>query len=148
MTNLTADKPRRYFGERRVTSQPMAATDTHYNGAAVQEDGSGYVTNLTGAGTTFLGFAIERGDNAAGGNDDVRIQVAEEGVVELPVAIAAGAALTHIHDAVYATDSDVFTIVSTSAQQIGVIVEIPKASVGDTSALCKVFFQGIGRRSI
>lgn len=149
MTNLTRKKPRKFRRGEPASSLPCpsSASTTLYQGAAV-ELSSGLLQNATGAGTTFAGFLDENatGDGTSDGTNVAK--VVRKGEVLLTCAHATTFALSDEGAAVYLTDGDTFTTVSTSAQQIGKISEIPPAAVGAASAQVWVTFEGKAERSI
>lgn len=126
MATLAAAKPRDYsFG---VTEEyPVVASDIIYQGAAVGEDTNGYARPLQG-GDKFLGFAQATADNSAGSAGDVRVAVWTRGKVQLPVASLAITA--NDRPAVYASDDDTFTLVSTDNSFIGTISRWVSTGIG------------------
>src|SRR5688572_1318353 len=106
MATLAANKPRTWeLGE--LNDLPVIATDIIYEGAAVGDNGSGYMRPLV-SGDPFRGFALKKADNAAGAAGDIKVHLQTEGRAPLPVAGAS--ALTDVGKAVYATDDDTFTL--------------------------------------
>ncbi|MBL8752264.1 MAG: hypothetical protein JNK15_03100 [Planctomycetes bacterium] len=140
MTNLTESTPRTFRGARDIVV--MAAAGVLHAGAMVEEDGSGTLQNLTGAGTTFVGCALQSASAAAD-----RIEVADRATVRLTVAKATNWAATDVGATVYASDGNAFTLVSTSNQTIGKVVEI-ESGIGSTSAVVWVYIEGQGKRSL
>lgn len=117
MTTLAADKLRDFqIGD--LEHYPMVASDIIYEGAAVGENGSGYARPLQAA-DRFLGFAVERADNAAGSAGDVRVHVRARGRIVLPIASIGITA--NDRPAVYASDDDTFTLTATSNSLIGFV---------------------------
>lgn len=139
MTNLTQNTPRTFRGLQKKVAQTLASAV--FVGAAVELT-SGTVQNLTGAGTTFVGFALEAG-TAAGD----RIEIADDGCVLLTVAKATNWAASDVGATVYGSDGNAFTLTSTSNQAIGKVEEIVSGT-GTTSAQVWVRFQGVAQRSI
>ncbi len=115
MTTLAANQPRAYeLGNRNEI--PMIASDIIYEGAAVGiVSASGHARPLVAA-DAFAGFAEAQADNSAGAAAAIRVRVVTEGLIELPVA---SVAITSIGAAVYASDDNTFTLVSTSNTKIG-----------------------------
>ena len=125
MTALGADKSRSFeLGD--VTSHPVKAAVTIYEGAACGDDGSGYLRQLT-AGDPFRGFAVEKADNAAGAAGAIYGRVRKRGEVELPISALA---ITDVGKPVYASDSDTFTLTASTNTQIGRVVRWVSTGVG------------------
>ncbi|MEC9434489.1 MAG: cytoplasmic protein [Pseudomonadota bacterium] len=117
MTTLAADAIRAYqLGD--IEDYPMIASDIIYQGAAVGENGSGYARPLV-AGDPFLGFAVERADNADGSAGDVRVSVRTRGRVQLP--ISAIGITANDRPAVYASDDNAFTLTASTNTLIGYV---------------------------
>ncbi len=149
MTNLVANKPRTFRGERVMSSIDVEASTNIFQGAAIEEGSNGGAQNLTGAGTTFLGLSLEEGLNGSGALGGKRVTFAGRGVALLYVDHNSVAiARTAVGAAVYASDGDTFTTVSTSNQQIGKVVEVPPETVGATAGWLWVAFEGAAFRSI
>jgi len=110
MTTLSKDTPRDYaLGD--FEDYPVIASDIIFEGAAVGENGSGYARPLQ-AGDPFLGFALDKADNADGAAGDVTVETRTRGKVVLSVS---GLAITaNDRVAVYATDDDTFTTSASS----------------------------------
>lgn len=149
MTNLSSDSPRRYRGYQRFATIPVPASTTIYNGGAIQRN-AGVAQKATGAGTTFFGLATEQATQAGASvvNTD-RVQCCTLGEVELTVAGNGGnLAVSDVGAAVYLSDDNTFTLVSTSNQQIGKVVEVAPEAIGQASGKCWVYFEGVQHRSI
>lgn len=117
MTTLAADAIRAYqLGD--IEDYPMIASDIIYQGAAVGENGSGYARPLV-AGDPFLGFAVERADNADGSAGDVRVSVRTRGRVQLPISAIGIAA--NDRPPVYASDDNAFTLTASTNTLIGYV---------------------------
>lgn len=121
MTTLAVDKVRDYeaSGEDLFNDLPIVATDIVYEGAAVGENGAGYVRPLV-AGDPFDGFATRQVDNAAGAAGDKLVRVRSKGLVRLTGitgmnTIANGNKGTPV----YASDDDTFTLTAGSNSLIG-----------------------------
>jgi len=117
MTTLAANVARPFqLGE--LEDYPVIATDIIYEGAAVGENGSGYARPLA-AGDRFLGFALEKVDNAAGSAGDKSVRVRTRGRVQLAIS---GIAITaNDRPAVYASDDDTFTLTASTNSHIGFV---------------------------
>jgi len=136
VTNATTNQQRMY---RPITFLPiltMAASAALPIGVAVEIGGSGTLQNLTGAGTSFVGFT----KLAAGAAADV-IDVYRDGEIRLTVAKATNWAATDLGATVYGSDNNTFTLVNTSNQAIGKVTEI-ESGIGTTSAVVWVKFKG------
>lgn len=137
MTTLAANKIRTYEGgPERVEwdAHPMVADDIIYEGSAVGLDDSGNAQPLV-ATKKFVGFAVQKADNTGGAAGAKRVSVKSKGFIVLPVGSAAA---TDVGAAVYASDDDTFTKVSTSHTFIGRIarfVSSGKAVVSFDAAL-------------
>ena len=126
MTTLAADKNRK-FVVADLEDYPVIAADIIYKGAAVGENASGYARPLQG-GDVFLGFAVEQADNSAGAAGAINVKVRTKGVAELPVASLAITDNDRV--AVYASDDDTFTKVSTDNSLIGYVRKFISTGVG------------------
>lgn len=117
MTTLSANEARDYqVGEQE--DYPVIAADIIYEGAAAGENAAGYARPLV-AGDPFLGFAVEKADNAAGSAGEIRVTVKSKGRIVVPVV---GASITsNDRPAVYASDDNTFTLTSTSNSKIGYV---------------------------
>jgi len=138
MATLTDDAIRDYqIAERE--DYPVVADDTIYEGAAVGEDASGYARPLV-AGDIFLGFAVEKVDNAGGAAGDINVKVRSKGRVKISVD---GVTDVTANDraAVYASDDDTFTLTSASNSLIGYI------SRWDSGAICIVEFDALAAQA-
>lgn len=128
MSTLAADKSRLYefSGEDLYNDLPAIASDIIYEGAAVGENGSGYVRPLV-AGDPFVGFACKRCDNSAGAAGARYVRHRTKGLVKLAVD---GAALTTNDGAsVYASDDDTFTTTSGGNSLIGKVHRVIESGV-------------------
>lgn len=117
MTTLAVDK-RRVFETPGINTFPVVATDIIYEGAAVGLS-SGNARPLS-AGDQFVGFAMERADNASGSAGDVSVNVMARGQVVL--AVTGASAVTDVGKAVYASDDDTFTLTASTNSAIGRVV--------------------------
>lgn len=117
MTTLAANAPRVYeIGN--VNEFPMVASDIIFEGAAVGLDGSGNAKPIAAA-NHFVGFARRKIDNSSGSAGDKKVEVIDEGLIEIPVT---GADATKVGDAVFATDDNAFTLTKdTGLARIGYV---------------------------
>lgn len=117
MTTLASNVARILVGGD-VNEIPVIAADIIYEGAAVGVvDASGHARPLASA-DRFVGFAIEKADNAAGAAAAINVRVCRRGCVKLAVS---GAVITDIRQPVYATDDDTFVFLPTGAVFIGFV---------------------------
>lgn len=140
MANLTSPAQRIFFHPSSIIETVLTLGSTVWAGAAVEHN-AGAGQNLTGAGTHFVGFALQSGVSGD------QIAVAMEGIVELTVAKASNFDSSEIDNFVYGSDGNAFTLVSASNQVIGKVLRVV-SGVGTTSAVCLVKFQGVLARSI
>jgi len=99
---------------------PVIAADIIYQGAAVGDNGSGYMRPLV-AGDPFRGMALAKVDNSAGAAGDKTVKLITEGKMVLPVTGAS--AVTDVGRSVFATDDNTFTFSPAAAgTQIGTVV--------------------------
>ncbi len=105
MTTLAADKPRSFHvGE--FLDLPVIASDRIYQGAAVGDNGSGYMRPLQ-SGDPFRGFADFGVDNSSGSAGDKDVRLRQKGLATLSIS---GVAITDVGRPVYATDDDTFVL--------------------------------------
>lgn len=151
MADLTHNSPRRFRGDPHESTMagPTSAATNLPIGAAVQEN-AGQLELATGAGTLFAGFLRTAVTGNGAIDDGNRAVVADEGDVWLLVdAVGAGTiARTNFGATVYLTDSNTFTLDSTSAQAIGKVTDVPEGAHGLSAAQLLVHFQGVHRRSL
>jgi hypothetical protein len=140
MADLTRPTPRKWRGQREVVR--MGSTGVLFAGAAVETDESGNVNNLVGLGATFVGILLQSATTAGD-----RIEVADEGTCRLTVAKGSNWAATDVGATCYASDGNTFTLTSTNNQPIGKIDEI-ESGIGTTTAVCWVYIEGMGKRSL
>jgi hypothetical protein len=125
MTTLAANVPQTYsLGDS--TQYPVVATDIIYNGAAVGENGAGYARPLT-AGDRFLGFALEKADNATGAAGAIYVTVAKRGSIQLAVT---GLAVTDLGHPVYASDDAAFSLSPVGGTFVGFVSRVVSSAVG------------------
>jgi hypothetical protein len=123
MAALTADTTRNYedgiYGDK-----PVKASSTIYRGDAVGMT-SGYARQLV-AGDVFAGFATAKavGTAADGG---VNVNVIRAGFIQLAVG---SLAVTDIGKAVYASDSNTFTLTQSTNSRVGVVARFISSGVG------------------
>lgn len=116
-------------------THPVVADDIIYEGAAVgMVLASGHCRPLE-LPDLFVGFAIEKADNAGGSAADIDVEVYRKGVVTLTVA---GVVIQDVGHPVYATDDDTFTMspVSTanaSAIYVGDVIRWDSSGVADVA---------------
>lgn len=131
MTTLVKAKPRTWE-LAEIEELPIVANDVIYEGAAVGEDGNGYVRPLV-AGDPFMGFAIGTYDNIGKSAGDTLCRFKQKGKIVLAVA-GATAITANDRPPVYAADDDTFTLTATSNSKIGYV------SRWISSGLCVVEF--------
>ena len=99
-----------------INELPVKGATKIYQGAAVGlEAASGFVRGLV-AGDVFQGFAREKADNS-GANGAVNVRVQDKGKLVLGIA---GAVITDVGKAVYASDDNTFTFIATSNSFVGI----------------------------
>ncbi len=126
MTTLAVDVPRDYYlGE--IEEYPVIANDIIYEGAAVGENGSGYMRPLV-AGDPFIGFCIEKVDNTGGAAGAKTVRVKTKGRLKLSVASLAITDNDLVK--VYASDDATFTKSSTGNSLIGYCSRFISTGVG------------------
>ncbi len=116
MAKLTVNTALRYTGGD-IIKLGIEALEAIFQGAALSEDGSGFVEDLQ-AGDQFMGFALEAATGGAA-DGDVLVHVQHQGIIELTVV---SAAITDIGADVYASDDNTFVLGSTGNTKIGVII--------------------------
>jgi hypothetical protein len=129
MTTLAANKPRAYEGgpiRIEESSIPVIAADIIYEGAAAGVvGGTGHARPLV-AGDRFGGFSRAMLDNSAGAAAALRVDVYQQGFIELPVS---GAVITDVGQPVYATDDDTFVFSPVGSSFIGFVHRFVSAGV-------------------
>lgn len=159
MTNLAANKPRKFQGEHRLKiTYPIGANIQIFAGAALMEDGTTPFRPINCAALAsakFMGFASEWKDNRTGskygGTDaSTSVEIETEGLVWLTMTRSTSTWLTSDQGStVYATDSDTFAeSAGTNLVPIGKIVLMPSAVVGLATGEILVKFQAASQRSI
>ena len=114
MAALTADTTRKYENGL-LDDLPVKASSTIYRGDAVGVT-SGYCRQLV-AGDQFVGFAQAKAVGTAS-DGGVNVNLLKEGMVELSIT---SIAVTDIGKAVFASDSNTFTLTGTSNSKIGYV---------------------------
>ena len=95
-------------------------------GAAVGFTTAGYARSLQ-AGDRFVGFCQDTADNTGGGNGDQRVRVQHSGKIKLWID---GLTRTQVGQAVFASDSDTFTLTGEPQSRIGVVYRVESEGVG------------------
>lgn len=125
MTTLAADVARNFeLGD--INELPVIAADIIYEGAAVGENGSGYMRPLS-AGDPFMGFAERKVDNSTGSAGDKKVRLLTKGLVQLSIG---SLAITDINKPVYASDDATFTLTASTNSHIGRVVRYVSSGVG------------------
>lgn len=138
MTALAADTPRAYLdGDHSFV--PAKGSSTIFEGAPVGDDGSGYGRLLV-AGDPFRGFAQEQCDNSSGSDGDEDILVRHLGKIKLSVT---GASISTNGRAVYASDSNTFTLTKSTNSKIG-----HQVGYDSDNSLAVVLFYPYGGESV
>lgn len=139
MTTAAADTPRDYeLGVEPVFNDiPCITADIVYEGSAVGIS-SGYARPFV-VSDEFVGFCDQKCDNSSGSNGDKNVRVRSQGIVSL--AVTGASAVTHINDAVYASDDNAFTLTASGSTQIG---KVHRWVSGTT---CLVVFKAVSLRS-
>jgi len=112
---LSADTPRAYeLGS--INTLPVKASTLIYEGAAVGDDGAGYMRGCV-AGDPFRGFAQSQADNSAVATDGaINVDVIAEGKVEVTLS---GVAITDVGKPGYVSDDGTFTLTAGTNTKIG-----------------------------
>lgn len=126
MTALSNDKARTYSATEGLNSLPVKASTKIYEGAAVGDAGAGYVRQLV-AGDPFRGFADSQADNTSGADGDITVRLRVEDYISL---LISGLAVTDVGKAVYASDSDTFTLTATSNSYVGRVHRFVSSGLG------------------
>jgi hypothetical protein len=116
MSDLNSDLPRAYeLGNEN--SVPIAANTRVYEGMAISVGADGYGKPLS-AGERFIGFALQRCENANGQAGEKNIRILGKGAVVLNVP---GLTANDVAKAVYATADNSFTLTKAANSRIGVV---------------------------
>lgn len=122
MAALIADAQRKYeYGE--FGDLPVKASSTIYRGDTVGMT-SGYARQLV-AGDLFAGFASAKAVGT-GSDGGVNVNVIRSGFIELAVG---SVAVTDIGKAVYASDSNTFTLTRSTNTRIGTVARFVSSGV-------------------
>lgn len=124
MTTLAANSGRDW-ATVGVIDLPVIAADIIFEGAAVGENGSGYMRPLV-AGDPFVGFAERKVDNSTGSAGDADVRVRHSGQVKLNVA---SVAITDLGAPVFASDDDTFVLTQSTNSMIGRVVRFISTGV-------------------
>jgi len=119
-TNIAVD-----FDLGDIGSYPVVASEVIWQGRPVWTTiGTGYAkggaTTPAEATDAFLGFALEKVDNATGSSGDKNVKVRTRGRAKVAIG---SAAITDIGKGVYITDDDTFTLTASTNLQVGVVAE-------------------------
>lgn len=113
---LSANAILKFEVPSRDNTVPVLASSTVYKGSAVGIS-SGYGRALV-AGDPFVGFALEKVDNASGSSGDLNVTVQTEGKI---VATITSVAVTDVGKPVYLSADDTFTLTQGSNSRCGVV---------------------------
>ena len=130
MAQLTANKARQY-ARLGINEIGVAASAVIYEGSAVSEAASGFANQLV-ATQDFLGFALAKVDNTGGAGGAKTVQLQSEGLIVANLTVAQA----DLGAAVYMSDGDTFTLVSTSNTRVGTVYRII------STTQCVVRFKG------
>jgi hypothetical protein len=142
MATLAKDTPRAFEntgGHPDYNEVPIIADDIVYAGAAVGESTTTGTGRPLVGGDGFMGFAIEKCDNAGGAAAAKRIKVLNSGVAWLTV--TGGDNINDYDAPVYAVDDNTFTLTASGATAIG------KLKRYDASGKCLVYFESTAKTS-
>lgn len=115
---LSTDKARSFTHDTTsIKRLPVAASTTIYQGAAVAPDAGGDLVAFTDT-ATFSGFAMEHGDNSAGADGDIEIDVATSGELH-DESVTGVTGNGDVGSTVYMTDDDTFTLTAGDNTAIG-----------------------------
>jgi hypothetical protein len=158
MTDLIANKPRKFQGEPASQMQyPMLTNTQLFAGAAVMLDAAGLLVVAAALATQkFAGFMRQYADNRtgspSGGASGAALgEVETRGKVWLTVTNSGNWARTDVGTTIYATDSDTFTTsAGTNNIIVGKVAMVPEALVaaGTTVGEVLIVFEAIPERSI
>jgi hypothetical protein len=122
---LSANKTRDYPIEDGPNELPVKGSTHVYEGAALGDDGSGYMRGLT-AGDPFRGFALREADNSDGSDGDINVRIRKSGYVQVAIS---GVGISDAGKDVYASDDDTFTLTQGSNTRIGHVHRVPSSGV-------------------
>lgn len=115
--SLTTDTPRAYeLGNEN--SLPVGADAKIYEGAAVSVGNINSYAKPLVKGERFVGFALQRCDNAGGAAGAKNVRILGKGSIVLKVP---GLTANDVAKAVYATDDNSFTLTKGTNSRIGVV---------------------------
>ena len=118
---LTANREVDHYVDQELRSLPVDAGVTIHKGALVGLVGTGHARPLV-AGDLFVGIAYEQIDNGTGAAGDTAVRVYTLGDFGHTLA---GAAVSNIGAAVYASAEDTLTLTATSNSFVGHVVDVP-----------------------
>ncbi len=122
---LSANASRVYeLGE--INELPVKASTKIYEGAAVGDDGTGYVRGLV-AGDMFRGFAEAQADNSSGDAGDINVRVNILGKIKLAIT---SLSIKDVGKNVYASDDGTFTLIGLTNTLIGTVYRYESSGVG------------------
>ena len=108
-----------------LVSYKVAAAAQIYKGAMVCVNAAGYVVPAADdAALLFVGFAYEKGDNAAGADGDISARVWKSGSFRVA---KAAADQSDLGQPAYILDDNTVALSSTNSVQAGTIVEVVAA---------------------
>lgn len=158
MTDLIANKPRKYQGEPVAqVPYPMLTNTQLFAGAAVMLDAAGLAVVAAALATQkFAGFARQYADNrtgspGGGASGANLVECETKGKVWLTVTNSGNWARTDVGITIYATDSDTFTTsAGTNNIIVGKVIHVPEALVAAATTVGEVLiaFEGLAERSI
>ncbi len=123
---LAADTMRT-FEQGDLADLPVAASIKIYEGAAVGDNGSGYMRGLV-AGDAFRGFALSQADNSAVATDgNITVNLRQRGRVQLSIT---SLAITDVDKDVYASADGTFTLTPEGNTWIGKVIRYVSSGVG------------------
>lgn len=129
MAVSTGQLVKRQGRDGKVRGIGVAASKTIYEGTLVYLDAGGDATDVkVDANTVFAGIARETVDNSSGADGDKDVEVWTDGVFELTSASLAAA---DVGVAIYGSDNATTTKTSTGAPQVGTLVKVISATVGE-----------------
>ena len=113
---LSADTPRQYEGDPKITIAPVDASATIYEGALLSFDATSGFVSPAATTEAFAGVALrpQTGSSTAG---ERKVEVAEEGKIVMPVAGAD--AQDHVGDVVYLKADDTLSLTAGSDLAMG-----------------------------
>lgn len=128
MTALAASRPLQFSTDTLYQQLPVEASATIYAGAACSLDG-GFAEPLDDE-RSFVGFAIDEVNNAAGADGDAFVTLAVRGLVK-NATVTGVSDRTHIGLPVYAPTSGSLTTSSASARLVGIVANVHANGTAD-----------------